>query len=62
MTETHYAIYLEVDRLYHLCATSEGRCAIISDYIVRLLNDRLNQPDAAITPADGTNRRAGGGV
>ena len=31
-------IMLEVDRLYHTNATSEGRILCISDYIARLLN------------------------
>lgn len=39
----HYAIYLEVDRLYHECETSEGRCIVISDYIMRLLNEKAEQ-------------------
>jgi hypothetical protein len=31
-------IMLEVDRLYHINTTSEGRILCISDYIARLLN------------------------
>ena len=61
--EEHYVIYLEVDRLYHGCKTSEGRCAVISDYIVRLLNNRLTPvaADAVLAPAgdgDGDTHRA----
>jgi len=35
----HYNIYIEVDRIYHRCETSVGRCICISDYIRRLLNE-----------------------
>ena len=38
--ERHLEIYREVDRLYHSCMTSEGRCAVIADYILRLLNEQ----------------------
>ena len=38
--DRHLEIYLEVDRLYHSCVTSEGRCAAIADYIRRLLNEQ----------------------
>ena len=63
INEEHYAIYLEVDRLYHGCETSEGRCAVISDYIVRLLNNRLTPvaAEAVLAPAnagDGDTHRA----
>ena len=40
LDEKHFEIYLEVDRLYHSCVTSEGRCAAIADYIRRLLNEQ----------------------
>jgi len=40
MTKQWSEIMQEVDRLYHINQTSEGRVACITDYIVRLLNEQ----------------------
>jgi hypothetical protein len=39
MTKQWSEIMQEVDRLYHINLTSEGRVACITDYIIRLLNE-----------------------
>ena len=53
----HYEIYIEVDRLYHSCQTSEGRCIVIADYIRRLLNDE-SQHGTEKTVADAIEKLA----
>ena len=43
-------IMLEVDRLYHLDETSEGRINCISDYVMRWRGDEMSTYDARLLP------------